>query len=67
MANYKVKVLDVKPVTHNVNAFTIEKPEGFTYVPGQATDLSIIKENWENEKRRLHSLPYPEAIFSNLH
>ena len=51
MADYQVKVIAVKNVTHNVHAFTIEKPEGFIYTPGQATDLSILKEGWETEKR----------------
>ncbi len=63
MADYKVKVLDVKPVTHNVHAFTIEKPAGFTYVPGQATDLSILKENWENEKRPFTFTSLQESDF----
>ena len=51
MSNFPVKVLAIKPVTHNVHSFTVEKPEGFSYKPGQATDLGIVKEGWENEKR----------------
>lgn len=51
MSNYPVKVLAVQQLTHNVNAYTVEKPEGFSYTPGQATDLSILKEGWEHEKR----------------
>ncbi len=35
MADYSVKLLAKKPVTHNVNAYTVEKPAGFTYTPGQ--------------------------------
>jgi len=63
MADYKVKVLDVKPVTHNVHAFTIEKPAGFTYIPGQATDLSILKENWASEKRPFTFTSLQESDF----
>lgn len=64
MADYQVKVIAVKNVTHNVHAFTIEKPEGFTYTPGQATDLSILKENWETEKRpfTFTSLPASDTL-----
>ena len=64
MADYQVKVIAVKKVTHNVHAFTIEKPEGFTYTPGQATDLSILKENWEKEKRpfTFTSLPASDTL-----
>jgi len=38
-------------VTHNVHHFNVERPGGFEYKPGQATDLSIVKEGWEDEKR----------------
>jgi len=51
MANHIVKVLAIKNITHNVHAFTLEKPKDFTYIPGQATDLSIIKGAWQKEKR----------------
>ncbi|WP_159476387.1 FAD-binding oxidoreductase [Dyadobacter sp. 3J3] len=61
MADYQVKVLAVKDVTHNVHAFTIEKPAGFTYAPGEATDLSILKENWKAEKRPFTFTSLPES------
>lgn len=63
MADYIVKVLEVKNVTHNVHSFNIEKPEGFTYVPGQATDLSIMKPGWETEKRPFTFTSLPESDF----
>jgi ferredoxin-NADP reductase len=31
----------VEPVTHDVKRFTIQKPEGFKFIPGQATEVSI--------------------------
>ncbi|MEO6684313.1 MAG: FAD-binding oxidoreductase [Dyadobacter sp.] len=61
MADYQVKVIAVKDVTHNVHAFTIEKPEGFIYASGQATDLSILKENWKAEKRPFTFTSLPES------
>jgi ferredoxin-NADP reductase len=51
MSNYPVRLLFVQQVTHNVHSFNVEKPEGFSYKPGQATDFSILKEGWEAEKR----------------
>ncbi len=51
MENFHLKVIAVKQVTHNVRSYTIEKPSGYTYTPGQATELSILKEGWEKEKR----------------
>lgn len=61
MANHRVKVLSVQQVTHNVHHFNVEKPAGFEYKPGQATDLSIIKEGWENEKRPFTFTSLPDA------
>ena len=46
-----VKILKVEPVTHDVRRFTVEKPEGFRFEPGQATLVSINKPEWQQEKR----------------
>jgi len=46
-----VKILAIETVTHNVKSFRIEKPEGYSFVPGQATDVSINKEGWKEEVR----------------
>ncbi len=51
MDQYKVKVLKIEQVTHSVKRFTIEKPEGYSFIPGQATDVSINKPGWEDRKR----------------
>lgn len=61
MSNYPVRVLAVNQVTHNVHSFDVEKPEGFIYKPGQATDLSIMKEGWEAEKRPFTFTSLPGA------
>jgi ferredoxin-NADP reductase len=37
-------------VTHNVKRFVVEKPKGFKYTPGQATDLTINKEGFKDKK-----------------
>jgi ferredoxin-NADP reductase len=46
-----VKILSIEPVTHDVNAYTVEKPTGYTFNAGQATEVAINKPGWENEKR----------------
>lgn len=51
MEQHIVKILSIKEVTHNVRQFRIEKPGGYTFVPGQATEVSINKAGWEEEKR----------------
>lgn len=61
MANYQIKIRNIEAVTHNVHAFTLDKPAGFSYVPGQATDLSIWKEGWKLEKRPFTFTSLPES------
>lgn len=45
-----VRILDIHNVTHNVKQFIIEKPDGFTFTPGQATELSINQPQWEEQR-----------------
>jgi ferredoxin-NADP reductase len=46
-----VKILSIQQVTHDVKCFRIEKPEGYHFQPGNATDLSINKPGIEEETR----------------
>lgn len=36
-----VKIIEIKPVASNVKSFRIEKPAGYHFTPGQATDVSV--------------------------
>jgi ferredoxin-NADP reductase len=49
MEKYIVKVLKTEFVTHNVKRFTIEKPAGYSFISGQATDVSINKPGLEED------------------
>jgi ferredoxin-NADP reductase len=49
--DYVVKILEIKPVTHDVKSFRVTKPAGYQFIPGQATDLSIGLPKWKEEKR----------------
>ena len=58
-----VKILSITNVTHNVRQYNIEKPKGFHFEPGQATDVSINEPEWKKELRPftftcLNSDPY---------
>lgn len=48
---YIVKIKEILPVTHDVKCFRLEKPAGFTFLPGQATDLSINRPGREEDTR----------------
>ena len=45
------KVLMTEFVTHDVKRFIVERPEGYTFAPGQATEVSINQPGWEKKKR----------------
>ncbi|MFI5187732.1 MAG: FAD-binding oxidoreductase [Chitinophagales bacterium] len=51
MEEYAVKIIAVEPVTHNVRRFKVEKPAGYSFIPGQATEVSVNKPRWEHERR----------------
>jgi ferredoxin-NADP reductase len=61
MNNSIVKVLKADFVTHNVKRFVVEKPVGYTFVPGQATDLAINKGELTNELRPFTFTSRPDA------
>jgi hypothetical protein len=46
-----VKILLIEPVTPNVKRFVVEKPKNYHFIPGQATDLSINKQGFQNKNR----------------
>ncbi|MBS1584126.1 MAG: flavodoxin reductase [Bacteroidetes bacterium] len=60
-----VKILNISQVTHDVKCFRLEKPEGYHFTPGQATEVSVNMDGWRDEKRpftftSLNNDPYLE-------
>jgi len=51
MEEHIVRILSIKDVTHNVRSYQISKPAGYRFEPGQATEVSINKSNWKDERR----------------
>lgn len=51
MEEHIVKILNIKDVTHDVKRFTLEKPEGYSFIPGQATEVAINKPHLKYERR----------------
>jgi ferredoxin-NADP reductase len=48
---HTVEILETDNVTHNVRRFRVEKPAGFVFKPGQATEVTLDREEWRDEKR----------------
>ncbi|TAM96556.1 MAG: flavodoxin reductase [Chitinophagaceae bacterium] len=46
-----VKILSAEMVTHDVRRFKVEKPKGYKFVPGQATEICINRDKWKEERR----------------
>jgi ferredoxin-NADP reductase len=51
MEEHFVKIISIEQVTHDVKRFRVEKPEGYSFTPGQATDVSINTSDLKNKKR----------------
>jgi ferredoxin-NADP reductase len=67
-----VKILSIRDVTHNVRSYQIEKPDGYTFEPGQATEVSINKGKWKDERRpftftSLNEWPFLEFTIKSYH
>lgn len=46
-----VAIIKIEPVTYDVKRFVVEKPRGYKYTPGQATDVSINQPGWKDKKK----------------
>jgi len=67
MAEHIAKINSIDNLTHDVKRCRVEKPSGYTFVPGQATDVSVNTPELRNKKRPftftgLNSDPYLEFI-----
>ncbi|MFL5789001.1 MAG: flavodoxin reductase [Flavisolibacter sp.] len=60
MSNNPVKVKSIDNVTHDVLKIVTEKPAGYSFSPGQATEVSINKNGWDNKPRPFTFTCLPE-------
>lgn len=51
MKQHIVKIKTIDHITHDVVRIVTEKPLHYMFTPGQATEVSINKKDWQNEKR----------------
>ncbi|MDB5253449.1 MAG: flavodoxin reductase [Flaviaesturariibacter sp.] len=45
------RIISIEQLTHDVRQIRCEKPAGYSFEPGQATELSINRDRWREEKR----------------
>lgn len=48
---HTLKIQSIAQATHDVRTIRLQKPSGYSYIPGQATDVIVNKPGWEHEKR----------------
>ncbi len=65
MEEHIVKILRTEWVTHDVRRFQFEKPSGYSFIPGQATEISINRQEFRDKRNPftftcLNSDPYLE-------
>ena len=60
MEQHVVKIKSIDHITHDVLRIVTEKPQQYTFTPGQATEVSINKKGWQNEKRPFTFTSLPE-------
>ncbi|HEX2977118.1 MAG TPA: FAD-binding oxidoreductase [Bacteroidales bacterium] len=51
MEEHIVKIISVARITHDVKRFRVTKPEGYSYTPGQATEVSVNSPELRDERR----------------
>ena len=51
MELHLVKIKSIDKITHDVLRIVLEKPAGYTFTPGQATEVAINNPAWKEEKR----------------
>ena len=59
----RVKILKIQQVTHNVRQYRLEKPEGYSFEPGQATELSLDEEGFRDKKHPFTFTALPDADY----
>ncbi len=60
MEQYFVKIKSINKVTHDVLKIVTEKPFGYRFAPGQATEIAINKTGWDKERRPFTFTCLPE-------
>src|ERR1019366_5292638 len=50
MPQHIIKINSIEKITHDVLKIITEKPLGYIFTPGQATEISINKNGWKDKK-----------------
>lgn len=61
---HKAEIRAIEPLTRDVHRFRMQRPDGFDYRPGDATELALVREGWRHETRpfTMTSLPAEDTL-----
>ncbi|WP_415183374.1 FAD-binding oxidoreductase [Phaeovulum sp.] len=57
---YELTLKQIEPVTPDTHHLVFERPEGFTYAPGQGVELFVLKDGWDDKGRPFTPVSLPE-------
>lgn len=57
---YTVTLREIEVITHDVKRYVVDKPDGYAFEPGQATEVAINKEGLKDEGRPFTFTSLPE-------
>jgi len=63
MRKFTVKIKSIQHLTHDVLQIVTEKPLKYSFTPGQATEISINKEGWQDNRRPFTFTCLPDSDF----
>jgi ferredoxin-NADP reductase len=63
MEKHVVKIKSIEKITHDVLQIVAEKPTSLAFTPGQATEVSINKPEWKDERRPFTFTCLPSSNF----
>lgn len=55
-----VRIKEIENLNYNVKRIVTDKPEGYSFKPGQATHIAVNKESWRQEDRPFTFTSLPE-------
>lgn len=63
MVKHILKARSIQHILHNVQRIVVAKPQHYKFTQGQATEISINKSGWEDEKRPFIFTSLPDSDY----
>jgi len=63
MAKHVVKIIESSFINHDVKRFIVERPDGYDFIPGQGTDVSINLPEWKDKFRPFTFISLTESPY----